>query len=139
MRQEQVDEGDGDGREVLKNQFDHPLVGSLGDAGSKPPKVTRNLRKTLVKCANPQTHLFHAGIDGKEDEVEGSAQQTQDEHVQEEPQQVEPHLLPQLPLSYAHGEPLLLEEQLGEKHGDSVELMLSVAMRVQLPCRPRLP
>lgn len=58
-------------------------------------------------------------MDRKIDEAKGSSQQTQDKHVEEDPQQVEPRLLSCLPLCDTQGEALLLEEQLRssrEKH-----------------------
>lgn len=36
MRQDQIDKGDGDGREELKKQADHPVVAILGDTDPKP-------------------------------------------------------------------------------------------------------
>lgn len=111
VRQEQIDKGDGDGREVLKNQTVHPGV-TLKGTDPRLRNGTFNLRNSLVPCANSLTHPVCTSMDRKIDEGEGSAQQTQDDHIENEPQQVEPHLLPELPLSHLHGESLLLEEQL---------------------------
>lgn len=112
MRQDQIDKGDGDGGEVLNNQTDHPVVVSLKETDPGPVNEMLKLRNTLVKYANSLTHLNDRSTDRKIDEVEGSAQQTQHEHIENKPQQVKPHLLSQLPLSHLHGEPLLLQEQL---------------------------
>lgn len=112
MRQEQIDEGDGDGREVLNNQTGHPVVVCLKETDPGPGNEMLKLRNTWVKYANSLTHPIDTSTDSKIDEVEGSAQQTQDEHIENKPQQVKPHLLSQLPLSHLHGEPLLLQEQL---------------------------
>lgn len=112
VRQEQIDKGDGDGREVLKNQTAHPVGVTLKGTDQGLRNGTFNLRNTLVTCANSLTHIVYTCTDRKIDEGEGSAQQTQDDHIENEPQQVEPQLLSELPLSHLHGESLLLEEQL---------------------------
>lgn len=112
VRQDQIDKGDGDGGEVLNKQTDHPVVLTLKDADPGPGKETLKPRNISVKYANSPTHPIDTSTDRKIDEVEGSAQQSQDEDIESKPQQVKPHLLSQLPLSHLHGEPLLLQEQL---------------------------
>lgn len=60
-------------------------------------------------------YLILRHFNGKVDKVEGSTQQKEDNHVEDEPEQVETHPLSESPLSLAQGEILLLQEQLRNK------------------------
>lgn len=68
------------------------------------------------------SHLILRRQCGEVDEVEGTSQQTQDDHVEHEPEQVEKHLLPQRPLSRALGEALLLQEELRHRQRGFVQI-----------------
>lgn len=76
------------------------------------------------------SHLVLRHDGGKVDEVKGTGQQTQDGHVEQEPEQVETHLLAQGPLSLALGEALLLQIELENRHQEFV--------RIRTPLRPPL-
>lgn len=113
--QEQVDCGDGDGGQVLQEEADQPVVSALKQMAhthsvslSWPPSKVSHARPPDVQVS----HLILRRQGGEVDEEEGTGQQTQDGHVEHEPEQVETHLLPQRPLSRALGEALLLQKEL---------------------------
>lgn len=68
------------------------------------------------------SHLVLRRPGGEVDEEEGTGQQTQDGHVEHEPEQVETHLLPQRPLSHALGEALLLQKELRHRQQGFVRI-----------------
>lgn len=114
MRQEQVDQSDGDGREVLEEETDHPVVlaSALNETAHRVNFFTKSgdSVKQKNRCSVP--YLILRCFNGKVDKVEGSTQQKQDNHVEDEPEQVETHPLSESPLSLAQGEILLLQVQL---------------------------
>ena len=116
MREEQVDKGDGDGREVLQDQTDQPVVLTLRNIfrGVRYEDLFTKSRTHCDKtrCSVSKSYLILCCFCGKVDKVEGSAQKRQHEKVEERPKHVETHLLSKCPLSHAPGEILLLQEQL---------------------------
>ena len=115
--EEQVDEGDGDGRKVLEDQTDHPVVlwGTLRNTIKDVryelfTKSRTHWKKT--RCSASDSYLGLWCCRGEVDKVEGSTQQRENEQVEDEPEKVETRLLLQCPLSLAQGETLLLQEQL---------------------------
>lgn len=74
MRQEQVDQSDGDGREVLEEETDHPvvLVSALKETAHGVNLFTKSGDSVKQKNGCSVPYLFLRCFNGKVDKVEGS-------------------------------------------------------------------